>query len=117
MTREEAGVKHSEFSIGMTFFTAAGAWRCTDIGIRVIVALSLELRMNVRSTRNADGTFTEERHMSDDPADLIGPPYSVGETVFDEYDLEMCFATRDACEAEIGADDQPSPDSRGERAE
>lgn len=110
-------MKHREFSIGMTFFTATGAWRCTDIGTRVVVALSLEPRTNVRSTRNADGTFTEERYLSEDPGDLIGPPYSVVETVFDEYDLEGTFATLDACEAEIGLDDQQSPDYRSGRAE
>ncbi|HWR98076.1 MAG TPA: hypothetical protein VN317_06605 [Candidatus Methanoperedens sp.] len=113
----EEGVKHSEFSIGMTFFTAAGAWRCTDIGTRLVVALSLEPRTNVRRTRSGDGALTEQRYLSDDPADLIGPPYSVAETVFDEYDLAGCFATRGGCEAEITLGREPAPDSSNECAE
>ena len=48
-------MRHSDFLIGMTFFTAAGAWRCADIGTRVIVAISLEPRINVRSKRNENG--------------------------------------------------------------
>lgn len=110
-------MKHSQCAIGTTFFTATGAWRCTDIGTRVVVALSLGPRLTVRCTRHADGTLTEERQLSDDPADLIGPPYSVVETVFDEYDVDRCFPTREACDAEIGSDDQPSPHSRGGRSE
>jgi hypothetical protein len=109
-------MRHSEFSIGMTFFTAAGAWRCTDVGTRVIVAISLEPRINVRSTRSGDGTFTEEQCLSDDPADLAGPPYSVVETVFDEYELERCFTTRDARESEMGVAHTPSQGAAGEHA-
>lgn len=29
----------------------------------------------------------------DDPRDLLGPPYSVAEHVFDEYDLDGCYIT------------------------
>jgi len=36
-----------------------------------------------------------ERFMSTDPRDLLGPPYSVAEYVFDEYDLDGCYATAD----------------------
>jgi len=28
--------------------------------------------------------------MTDDPSWLIGPPYKVSETVFDEYDIQGC---------------------------
>jgi len=41
-------MKHSDFYIGMEFFTAAGKWRCTDIGSRVVVAIPLEPREMVR---------------------------------------------------------------------
>ena len=32
----------------------------------------------------------KKKYLNDDPRDLIGPPYSVTEYVFDEYDLEAC---------------------------
>jgi hypothetical protein len=41
-------MKHADFQIGTEFFTAAGRWRCTDVGTRVIVAISLEPRETVR---------------------------------------------------------------------
>jgi hypothetical protein len=59
-------MKHSDFQIGTEFYSATGKWRCTDLGSRVIVAIKLE----------------------GDQRDWIGPPYSVTEIVFDEYDLE-----------------------------
>lgn len=58
-----------EFRIGLEFYTAAGKWRCTDIGSRVIVAIQLD---------------------QDDPCWYNGPPYAVLEWVFDEYDLGGC---------------------------
>ena len=58
-----------DFEIGLEFYTAAGKWRCTDIGTRVIVAIKLD---------------------QSDPRNYNGPPYSVAEYVFDEYDIEGC---------------------------
>jgi hypothetical protein len=58
-------MEHSDFQIGTEFYSATGKWRCTDVGTRVIVAIKLE----------------------GDQRNWIGPPYSVAETVFDEYDL------------------------------
>jgi hypothetical protein len=58
-----------DFQIGVEFFTASGKWRCTDIGTRVIVAIKLDQQ--------------DERNYN-------GPPYSIAEFVFDEYDLEGC---------------------------
>jgi hypothetical protein len=29
----------NDFRIGLAFYTAAGKWRCTDVGSRVIVAI------------------------------------------------------------------------------
>jgi hypothetical protein len=37
-------MKHSDFQIGTEFFTETGRWRCTDVGTRVIAAISLEPR-------------------------------------------------------------------------
>ncbi len=58
-------MKHAEFHIGLEFMSATGRWRCTDVGTRVVVAIKL------------DG----------DPRNWTGSPYSIVETVFDEYDF------------------------------
>ena len=63
----------SEFSIGLEFYTGSGKWRCTDIGTRVIVAIQL----NQHDVRYYNG-----------------PPYSIAESVFDEYDIEGCSLDR-----------------------
>ena len=83
-------MRHSDFEIGTEFYTAGGKWRCTDIGTRVIVAISLETPREIETVSN-DGVRVTI--YSDDPADLNGPPYSVVEVVFDEYDFEGCFFT------------------------
>ena len=88
-------MKHSEFQIGTEFFTAAGKWRCTDVGTRVIVAISLEPREMVRVGYSKNGERGEERFTSEDPHDLVGPPYMIAEQVFDQYDLKGCYATAD----------------------
>ena|GEM_PF-1471384 len=62
-------MKKEDFQIGMEFYTAAGKWRCTDIGTRVIVAILLD---------------------QEDPRNYNGPPYSIPENVFDEYNLDGC---------------------------
>ena len=62
-------MKKEEFEIGKNFYTATGKWRCTDIGTRVIVAIHLN---------------------QEDSKDYSGPPYSIPENSFDEYDLEGC---------------------------
>lgn len=89
-------MKHSDFQIGTEFFTETGRWRCTDVGTRVITAISLEPRNMVRMRGGAHGDQPEQSFVSDDPRDLVGPPYMVGEHVFDEYDLDGCYATKDA---------------------
>ena len=58
-----------DFQVGLEFYTAAGKWRCTDIGTRVIVAIKLDQ--------------TDESWYN-------GPPYAVAEFVFDEYDQAGC---------------------------
>ena len=68
--KTETRMKHSDFSIGLEFYTKTGKWRCTDIGTRVIVAIKLE---------NLEHDW------------FSGPPYAVKETVFDEYDMGGCF--------------------------
>lgn len=62
-------MERTDFRIGLEFVTAAGRWRCTDVGTRVVVAIPL------------DRTDPDWHH---------GPPYAVAETVFDEHDLAGC---------------------------
>ena len=63
-------MQHSDFFIGCEFTTAAGAWRCTDVGTRTIAAIRLD--------------------HDDDPSWYNGPPYPVVEHVFDEDGIEDC---------------------------
>ena len=89
----------SDFVIGETFWTAAGAFRCTDIGTRVVVAVKLGPRAISRA-ESVDGTVRITKRIDDDPSWLNGPPYAVEEVVFDENELLGCFRT----EAELLAD-------------
>ncbi|WP_173574155.1 hypothetical protein [Acetobacter sicerae] len=75
-------MKHEEFREGASFWTASGEWRCTDVGRRTIIAIQLEPQL--------------------DPSWFKGPPYAVGESVFDEYDLEGCYPSEAALLADIG---------------
>ena len=70
-------MKKNDFKIGQDFYTSSGTWRCTDIGTRTICAIQLN---------------------QTDSNNYKGPPYSIAEHVFDEYDLEGC--SLDACEFE-----------------
>jgi hypothetical protein len=74
---------HSDFRIGLEFFTAAGRWRCTDLGARTIAAILLD---------------------QSDESWYIGPPYAVSESVFDEYDQEACVLSA----AEFGQGPAPA---------
>jgi hypothetical protein len=60
-------MKHTEFRIGLEFYTTTGAWRCTDVGTRVVTALRLG---------------------QPDPKVYEGPPYAIAELVFDENDQD-----------------------------
>jgi hypothetical protein len=66
---QRTNMKKENFEIGQDFYTTTGKWRCTDIGTRVVVAIYLN---------------------QEDPRNYNGPPYSIPETVFDEYDMEGC---------------------------
>jgi hypothetical protein len=61
----------------------------------VIVAICLEPRTIVTASADPSATTVETRALSDDPRDLLGPPYSVAEHVFDENDIEACSFERD----------------------
>jgi hypothetical protein len=85
-------VKHSEFRVGLEFWCGDKRWRCTDLGTRVIVAISLEPHEVVELTTASDsvGPTRTRRYITNDADWLIGPPYQVAELVFDEYDIEAC---------------------------
>ena len=83
---------HEEFHIGLEFWCGGKRWRCTDVGSRVIVAISLETReiVKVEHVEGQPGPLRETRVLTDDPSWLNGPPYAVAEEVFDEYSLPGC---------------------------
>ena len=85
-------MKHNEFSIGLEFWCGGKRWRCTDVGTRVITAISLEPHavVSIEVDPQDRTKQTERRYMTNDPDWLIGPPYKVAESVFDEYDLDGC---------------------------
>jgi len=70
-------MKKEQFQIGMVFYTVTGQWCCTDIGTRVITAIPLNQQ---------------------DPRNYNGPPYSILELVFDEYDMGGCSLDPDEFE-------------------
>jgi hypothetical protein len=64
-----------EFRIGLEFYTHGDGttprkWRCTDVGTRTIAAIELK--------------------PGADPRDHNGPPYSIVEVLWDEYDQGGC---------------------------
>ncbi|MEW9581385.1 hypothetical protein [Paraburkholderia sp. DGU8] len=66
-------MKRSDFHIGLEFRGLAGfRWRCTDVGMRTIVAVQLD---------------------HDDPNWYKGPPYIAKEVVFDEKAIQDCHLT------------------------
>jgi hypothetical protein len=83
---------HNEFQVGVEFWCGGKRWRCTDVGSRVVVAISLEPHEVVDYVPSVDGALPSqlERRITDDPSWLTGPPYAVVECVFDEYDLPGC---------------------------
>jgi hypothetical protein len=80
----------SDFVIGETFWTHGGAFRCTDIGTRVVTAVKLGPR-EIATAENGNGEVRITKRIEDDPDWLNGPPYAVEELVFDENDLVTCF--------------------------
>ena len=92
-----ASMTHDEFRIGKDFWSGGTLWRCTDVGTRVIVAISLGPHEVVEhEVPNGARTLSSQRsHVSTDPDWFNGPPYAIVEHVFDEYDIAGCLPTRD----------------------
>ncbi len=91
----DLSMKHSEFRIGLEFWCGGKRWRCTDVGTRVVTAISLEPREveEVISSDDTAGPAETRRYTTDDPTWLLGPPYKIAESVFDEYDIDGCSLT------------------------
>lgn len=67
-------------------FTEPGTgwrWRVTDVGTRTFLAINLTVQTTLHV--GSDGKQTE-RTGPPPPEDMRGPPYSVAEHVWDEYD-------------------------------
>jgi hypothetical protein len=101
----------SDFVIGETFWTHGGAFRCTDIGTRVVVAVKLGPREIARAER-VDGEMRITKRMDDDPSWLNGPPYAVAELVFDEYDVPGCYRSEADLRGASEGNDPAVPDTR-----
>ena len=97
--RRTATMELSDFAIGETFWTHVGAFRCTDVGTRVVVAVKLGPR-EIGRAEKVDGELRITKRIDDDASWLNGPPYAVEEVVFDENELLGCFRT----EAELLGD-------------
>ena len=87
-------MKHSDFSMGTVFWTGSGKWRCTDIGTRTIVAIHLDPVEVVQGPSEKEIYLLTEVQAAEDGW-FDGPPYAVGESVFDENDLEGCYFTQE----------------------
>lgn len=62
-------MEHSDFTIGLYFYTSTGKWLCTDVGTRTICAIKIITTTDYLETC---------------------PPYSVVEYVFDEDSILGC---------------------------
>ena len=88
-------MNHSQFRLGLDFWCGGKRWRCTDIGTRVITAISLEPHEVVEVAFKSGSTAQPDsrRYITEDPSWLLGPPYKIAETVFDENEMEGCYLT------------------------
>jgi hypothetical protein len=84
-----------DLHIGLEFWCSGKHWRRTDVGSRVVVAISLEAHEVASSERDPNDPIKriERRYMSSDPILFDGPPYGIVEHVFDEDSLEICSLT------------------------
>ena len=85
-------LRHNQFCVGLEFWCGSRRWRCTDVGSRVIVAISLEPHEIVECRRIAGGhgEFRIRRFEATAEDWLNGPPYAVVEDVFDEHSMQGC---------------------------
>ena len=90
-------MNHAQFHIGLCFWCDDKQWRCTDVGSRIVAAISLEPREIIElSVDPADSSKRTELKYVDAADWLGGPPYAVVEHVFDEYSIQICSLTRES---------------------
>lgn len=82
-------MRHSQFSIGLKFYTLSGEWRCTDVGQRTILAIRVD-KGTVVTMNHGMASRRETNYDGNDSTWLSGPPYAVAEIVFDETDFDGC---------------------------
>lgn len=92
-------MKLVDFHIGDPFWTESGAWRCTDVGTRTVVAIKLGDHRVVEMRRVGQRDVLTES-ITADPSRLVGPPYAVREEVFDEDDIQACYPSPEAMRGE-----------------
>ena len=84
-------MNHCEFDVGIEFHCGGKAYRCTDIGSRVVTAIRTD-QVEV-ATKHESGEITHSilsRTEAEARGWLDGPPFAVVELVFDENDLQAC---------------------------
>jgi hypothetical protein len=93
----------SEFKIGENFYRSGRAFRCTDIGSRVVIGVPLQAtRGRASITDGVMGAPVIEPLSEEETLRggwLNGPPYALAEMVFDEDDLEDCTVEPEIDEA------------------
>ena len=94
-------MNHDNFHIDLDFWCGDKRWRCTDVGSRVIVAISLEPHevASIDVDPQDQSKHSEQRYMTDDPSWLLGPTYAIVEHVFDEDSIVGCSITVEADDA------------------
>jgi hypothetical protein len=88
-----------DFRIGVEFWSGGKRWRCSDVGTRVVIAISLEAHEVVELVpdKRIPPAVRERRYITNDPSWHNGPPYPIVEHVFDEDGIEDCSLTAEAC--------------------
>jgi hypothetical protein len=84
-------MEHSEFRIGQPFWCSGKKYRCTDFGLRTIIAIRLD-QVEVVRERLFKETISYEQ--ANREGWFKGPPYAIAEIVFDEDDLPACTLER-----------------------
>lgn len=104
---------YSQFHIGLDFWCGGKRWRCTDVGSRVIVAISLEPHglVSLEVDLQNPSKRTEHRYVTDDTSWFNGPPYGIVEYVFDEDSILACSLERDDKHDDHGR----APDTKSQR--
>jgi hypothetical protein len=81
-------MEHHDFQIGVEFWSGGKRWRCTDVGTRVIVTISLEPHEVIANDSHSG--LEERRYETNDSSWHNGPPFPIVEHVFDEDGIEDC---------------------------